>query len=414
MEYCMWSQGEHITVVHPKGILMFNSPDPQRGIDLWEMLNAGSTFEEVRTKLSEHPDGCAFLSSEGILTQLLVRGTFFINVETPEGRQYVASENGEWLERTIFNVTGWHMGAAVENTQHQVTREYLMADSAVLRASTIFRGVQPEKARHSIGSFPAHTQKEATPVADTQLPLSEPASQPESASLPTPELGFVQEFAPPPVANPFVPAAPYKPLQPTQPVTEAPSIEERTIRSDQAHYLREQVNTAPATPPEPFAPPAPSVPTVASGTHVPAILCTQGHPNPTYAQRCRMCAGPLTNEHATIPRPPLGTLVFSTGDAIILDRDVLIGRRPTYTPEPGRPEAYVVTVPSPNQEISRNHCEIRIDGWDARVRDLGSNNGTFLLRPGEPTQRVAEGMPIVLRPGDLIDLGDTVTIRMEP
>ncbi len=121
----------------------------------------------------------------------------------------------------------------------------------------------------------------------------------------------------------------------------------------------------------------------------------------------------MTEYSTTVARPSLGSLHFSTGEVVSLDRDVVIGRRPRYTPQPGRPEAHIVPVPSPNQEISRTHCEIRIDGWEARVRDLGSNNGTFLLRHGQSPMRVTDSTPVLLRPGDILDLGDAVSVRME-
>lgn len=144
-----------------------------------------------------------------------------------------------------------------------------------------------------------------------------------------------------------------------------------------------------------------------------AALCVDDHPNPTHAQKCRICDGDMGEKIIRIPRPSLGTIVFSTGERILLDRDIVIGRRPRYTPQPGRPEAHVVPVPSPNLEISRTHCEIKIDGWDARVRDLGSNNGTFLLRPNQQPVRVTDSAPVILRPGDVLDIGDEVTLRME-
>lgn len=82
-------------------------------------------------------------------------------------------------------------------------------------------------------------------------------------------------------------------------------------------------------------------------------------------------------------------------------------------PEPGRPEARIVAVPSPGKQISRSHCEVRIDDWDVRVRDLGSNNGTYLHRPGETPVRLKERVPVVMRPGDVIDIGEGVSFRME-
>ncbi|WP_078062411.1 FHA domain-containing protein [Actinomyces provencensis] len=149
------------------------------------------------------------------------------------------------------------------------------------------------------------------------------------------------------------------------------------------------------------------------GPEVLAILCVEGHPNPTHASVCRTCGEGMSDRSVTIPRPNLGSLVISTGETVPLDRDVIIGRRPRYVSQSGRPEAHLVPVPSPNQQISRTHCEVRVDGWDVRVRDLGSNNGTFLMRTGQEPVRISESAPLIVRPGDVIDLGDSVTMRVE-
>lgn len=156
-----------------------------------------------------------------------------------------------------------------------------------------------------------------------------------------------------------------------------------------------------------------AVPGDSASPQVLALLCVMGHPNPTHAASCRICGAPMADRSVSIPRPDLGSLVISTGERIPLDRDIVIGRRPRYVPQPGRPEAHLVPVPSPNQQISRSHCEVRVDGWDVRVRDLGSNNGTFLMRPGEAPVRITESAPVIVRPGDVIDLGDSVTMRVE-
>lgn len=157
--------------------------------------------------------------------------------------------------------------------------------------------------------------------------------------------------------------------------------------------------------------PAPDVPKV--GPVVPAVLCLSGHPNPPHAQSCRLCDASMSEQTALVARPSLGVLMVSTGERIALDGDIIIGRRPRSQPQAGRPEAHLVPVASPNQQISRTHCEIRVDGWDVRVRDLGSNNGTFLLRPGQAAVRVGESSGMILQIGDVIDMGDSVTARME-
>lgn len=144
-----------------------------------------------------------------------------------------------------------------------------------------------------------------------------------------------------------------------------------------------------------------------------AILCEDGHPNPTHVKQCRVCEKPMSRNLVRVPRPPLGSLIFSTGEIVSLDRDVVVGRRPSATAQEGRLEPRLVALPSPNREISRNHCEIRVDGWDIRIRDLGSNNGTFLTREGQEPLRVGEAFPVILRNGDTIDLGESITIRLE-
>ncbi len=62
---------------------------------------------------------------------------------------------------------------------------------------------------------------------------------------------------------------------------------------------------------------------------------------------------------------------------------------------------------APSKAVSRKHCEIRIDGDAATVRDLGSSNGTYhneTLLEGEAT----------LSPGDRIGVGPFVfTVQID-
>lgn len=143
-----------------------------------------------------------------------------------------------------------------------------------------------------------------------------------------------------------------------------------------------------------------------------ALLCTGGHWNPTHAQSCRECGAPMSETSMSIPQPKLGTLVASDGASEELYGDIIIGRQPNVHPAMGERQRALV-VPSPKKEISRSHCEVRVTGWDVRLRDLGSNNGTFLIRPGQEPLRVSESSAVIVRIGDVIDLGEGVTIRVE-
>lgn len=152
---------------------------------------------------------------------------------------------------------------------------------------------------------------------------------------------------------------------------------------------------------------------VAVGPQVLAVLCEQGHPNATHASSCRVCSSPLGSTAVTVPRPSLGRIVLSTGEEVALEQDIIIGRRPRSSAGAGRQPARLVIVPSPRKQISRSHCELRIDDWDVRLHDLGSNNGTYLTRPGQAPVRLNENVPTVLKPGDVVELGEEISFRME-
>lgn len=114
--------------------------------------------------------------------------------------------------------------------------------------------------------------------------------------------------------------------------------------------------------------------------------------------------------------PAVARLAFSTGETVEVDGAVLIGRAPEpgRHPTTGRPR--LVAVPSPHQEISSTHLEVRpgagVEHGSAVVTDLGSTNGTVLVQPGLPPEDLLAGITVPLLPGAILDLGDGVTIRV--
>ena len=75
--------------------------------------------------------------------------------------------------------------------------------------------------------------------------------------------------------------------------------------------------------------------------------------------------------------------------------------------------AAVLAVPSPGQLISRNHLLIELDEWSVLARNLSESNGTLLLREGEPARKIPSSEPVLLRAGDVLDLGDGQSLAME-
>src|SRR5699024_4479669 len=73
----------------------------------------------------------------------------------------------------------------------------------------------------------------------------------------------------------------------------------------------------------------------------------------------------------------------------------------------------LITVPSPQQDISRSHLELRLEGWHVVALDMGTTNGTTLLRPGMEPVRLRTREGVVLTVGDQIDLGDGIQLLLK-
>lgn len=121
--------------------------------------------------------------------------------------------------------------------------------------------------------------------------------------------------------------------------------------------------------------------------------------------------GPLAvpNEQA----PPPARIVLSSGMVVALNRPVLIGRAPQVSRVANAQLPRLVTVPSPNHDISRTHAQVRQDGDDVVVTDLNSTNGVMLVADGSSPRRLHPGDPTVVEPGSVVDLGDGVTFTVE-
>ena len=153
----------------------------------------------------------------------------------------------------------------------------------------------------------------------------------------------------------------------------------------------------------------------AAGRQALSVLCPEGHANPTNYVRCRACGAALSQPARLISCPPLGRLRLPSGQAVTLDRSILVGRQPSTTdvPQLEGQSPTLVTVPSPGQHISRNHVLIELDEWSVLARNLSAGNGTVLRRDGAAPQKLPYTEPMVLRNGDVLDLGDGQSLVLE-
>lgn len=143
-----------------------------------------------------------------------------------------------------------------------------------------------------------------------------------------------------------------------------------------------------------------------------ARVCPSGHTNPAYLDACRTCGRPLVGPPIDV-QPSLGRLVLSTGGSITLDHDAIIGRHPQLPPGfPGVPPE-LVAIDDPSKDVSNRHLHVRVDQWRVIVRDLGSTNGTEIIRPGWPPMALAPGQDTDIEPGTRVVLAGVVTVTYE-
>ena len=145
-----------------------------------------------------------------------------------------------------------------------------------------------------------------------------------------------------------------------------------------------------------------------------AAVCPQGHANPPEIRECLICSQPLTGVFSYVRRPALATLTLSTGAAVEVAGDVVVGRAPQVQTGGDPHIVALVAVPSPQHMVSRSHLMLTTSGWSILAQDLGSSNGTVLARPGATPVLLGAGMPTPVFMGDLMDVGDGVTLRIDP
>jgi hypothetical protein len=266
----------------------------------------------------------------------------------------------------------------------------------------------------------AADQAQAAPQApvgsgDSPYPVYQAAPQ-------TPP-GEAYALAPQPQGAPSPSSAPYpgpapQPAPPYQPAPSAEPAEAHEPAPASAHSGppsgQQWTVQLPGTP---VAPVAVVGPAPVPAADVPTILarsCAYGHANTPVRSTCAVCGGGLNPQAEVVPRPSLGRVVLSTGDVVELEQPVVFGRYPQAHVVTAQAQApRLVTVPSPSQDISRSHLEVRLEGWNVLLVDLTTVNGTTLLRPGQPPRRLHPQEPTLVVSGDVADLGDGVRLTFE-
>jgi hypothetical protein len=128
--------------------------------------------------------------------------------------------------------------------------------------------------------------------------------------------------------------------------------------------------------------------------------------------RAKRRAGRGRAASEAVPAPAF-FVELSTGGREPLDQPLVIGRAPSAAALGGDRIPRLITMTTPNQDISRTHAQITVEGGTVVVTDLHSRNGTIVTLPGRAAQKLREGETTPVIPGTVIDLGDgaTLTVR---
>jgi FHA domain len=335
---------------------------------LWEAVDDGAGFDEVLDALisgglRELP-GFVLVSGEGREVKVVIRGAGSAELTTSDGPVTVSgSEETTWVEQNITGVTGLRVQVA-EGSGAAYTVE-----TGLVRVASV--------------EHPAGGALAGVPDAEAfAVPVSAPVEAPERPRRilpPDPQL----ETPEPPAPEPAVPEPAVSP-----PVAPIPG--------------------APVPVPGPLG--GPSFDPLTS----PDLAVT---PHDLIETHAGGMAPPQGDGDDSSPGTPVARLIFSSGEVVDVDRVLVVGRAPDAGRVGGEEQVRLVTVPSPHQEISSTHVEIRpgtgADQGSAVVTDLGSTNGTVAVQPGLPAEDLQPGVAVQLIPGATIDLGEGVTIQVE-
>lgn len=344
--------------------------------------------------------------------RVAVRGPIEVIVDTASGPQAVTGEGvATWAERFLpgaTRVTVASTGGAAEDAAVPVRSGVVVADLVVATLSGVAPASHPTTSEIAASSDPnpvdgsddAQISEDADAAgaggaAESSADTWMPAETEGTASAPADEYDLLWGET---VARPIAAAA----SAPTPADDEGADAGGAEVKTD-------------AGPPAPAAASASAAPAPAADP--PGPLGDHDGATVSVAEARALRAAEREQYESTdnVPgrRPARGRIVLSSGRVVELERPVVIGRRPKSTRTSGSELPTLVAVDSPEQDISRSHVEIRAEGEHVLVTDLHTTNGTVLLRGGADPVRLHPGEPTMVVDGDVLDLGDSVTVTFE-
>ena len=376
-----FAPGDWFAVLGADTAVFLPAAQRDRVAALWDSVDSGAGFSEVLDALLA--SGLSSLPAFVVLGEdggrVLVRGDAVVRATAAGEEVRVACDQAAtWAEHVFEDPAALsiELDGSAEPADLSITTGLVRVSRVVWREGGTDEADVRDVPDEVTALLVDPGTEDSTGLESAAVAEPEPVADPEPVVAPEPVAEPEPVVAPEPVAEPEPVAAPEPVVRP-EPVVE----------------------------PEPEPQPDP--------------LAHDGHTQ--YGARDNEPDRPLIGLPGQPPPPsvvskPVARLVVSSGQIVEVDRVVLVGRAPEARRFSSQEQPVLLTVPSPNQEISSTHLEIRpgagADHGSAVVTDLGSTNGTVLVQPGLPPEDLQPGIAVQLIPGAILDLADGVTIQI--
>lgn len=344
--------GESATTETVTGLL-----DTLRGADAFER-----TIERLTAQgLAGTPAFALVDRDAGSTVRCVLRGPVLLRVTTGEGlRELRAEQVSTWLETTIAGVTSFRVSVIGAVADGVGTLPLVEGAAWAVEAGTVEASLE-----------------DATVVVAPRVRSQSPAV-------------------------PVVPAVPAVVAEAPAPLAEATIADPAVLDTPDVTLLRGAESHDDAEPAEPVEPVEPAEP----GDHDGLTIMS------SELSGRRSGSPPAADPRPSMKASPRYFVELADGRREDLAVPIVVGRAPSADSASRSAHPRLVVVPSAEQDISRSHVLVAVEGDTVVVTDLHSRNGTVVVNPGAQPQKLRRGEPTALIVGSAIDLGDGVVMTV--
>ncbi len=176
-----------------------------------------------------------------------------------------------------------------------------------------------------------------------------------------------------------------------------PGQSESPVDADRAPRGRAKARWSSGGPPTRGGPAAPAAAEPGPGVLGDVDAGRDAQADPPVDTRADTGVAPDTTVSSVDGSAELAIVLLSSGQQWPFDSPCLVGRAPTAPV--GESSYRVARLNSPSRTVSRSHLLLTPHPTGARLRDLGSRNGTAIYVPGRPPEHLAPGEERVVELG---------------